>query len=83
MTLFQKTNFEIFERLQSGQPGQGQLQYAAAGLQLHGGLQVPSGYQIAAGAQMGGLTLEQLAALGGAVPRPRIVNLRHHPYQRN
>ncbi len=71
--------------MQAAQPGQGQLQYAStAGLQLHGGIQVPAGYQIAAGAQMGGgLTLEQLAALGGAMPRPRIVNLRHHPYQRN
>ena len=75
--------------MQNGQQqgiGQGQMSYGPGGLQLHGGLQVPTGYQLAGAggaAQMGGLTLEQLAALGGAVPRPRIVNLRHHPYQRN
>lgn len=58
-------------------------------MQLQGGagVQVPPGYQLVdyrqlQGAQSG-LSLEQLAALGGAVPRPRIVNLRHHPYQRN
>ena len=62
---------------------------AAQQLQIAPGLQAPAGYQLidyrqlqAAGA---GIPLDQLAGLnaGAGVPRPRIINLRHHPYQRN
>ena len=37
--------------------------------------------QAASGAPAGALPIDQFGI--GAVPRPRIVNLRHHPYQRN
>lgn len=68
-----------------GIPGQSQAGLA----QQLGGLQVPAGYQLVQpgyqpGAQPIGLTLEQLNALNGGIPgRARVVNLRHHPYQRN
>ena len=48
-----------------------QAQGAAPGQQLT----LPAGIQTAAGYQI-------IDSLGASVPRPRIVNLRHHPYTR-
>ena len=51
-----------------------------------GGSGGPGGVAGAAGLPAA-ISLEQYAAAAGlsvgGVPRPRIVNLRHHPYQRN
>lgn len=62
---------------------------AAQQLQIAPGLQAPAGYQLIDYRQLqatgAGIPLDQLAGLnaGAGVPRPRIINLRHHPYQRN
>lgn len=70
---------------------QQQLAYGYQQLQGLGQAQaIPAGYQLIDYRQLQGgaaaVQLDQLAGLAGVgvggVPRPRIVNLRHHPYQR-
>lgn len=84
--------FSAAQQPGAGTPNNGQqitmTSLPASNLPAAGGYQLIDYRQLQAnGASTGlpsaSLPIDQFAAGLGAVPRPRIVNLRHHPYQRN